>query len=168
MSKQAKAIREMKEDKETMDALAFLGLSEDDMNLDIFFKGGALDYKAALQHLVEQAYNAEVAAKQVANMTQEEAKKMIKNVQQYGLGKYKAGALDYKAALEDMMKQAFNAKVAVESVANMTQEEAKKMINRAQKYGLGKKRKQSRKMRKTGKKAKRVTKRYKKTRKTRK
>ena len=94
---------------------------------------------------------------------------MIKNAQQYGfVGKYRAGALDYKAALEDMMKQAFNAKVAVESVANMTQEEAKKMINRAQKYGLGKKRKQSRKMRKTGKKAKRVTKRSKKTRKTRK
>ena len=168
MSKQAKAIREMKEDKETMDALAFLGLSGDDINLDMFFKGGALDYKAALQHLVEQAYNAEVAAKQVANLTQEEAKKMIKSAKQYGFGKYKAGALDYKAALEDMMKQAFNAKVAVESVANMTQEEAKKMINRAQKYGLGKKRKQSRKVRKTGKKAKRVTKRSKKTRKTRK
>ena len=168
MSKQAKAIREMKEDKETMDALAFLGLSGDDINLDMFFKGGALDYKAALQHLVEQAYNAEVAAKQVANLTQEEAKKMIKSAKQYGFGKYKAGALDYKAALEDMMKQAFNAKVAVESVANMSQEEAKKMIKRAQKYGLGKKRKQSRKVRKTGKKAKRVTKRSKKTRKNRK
>ena len=166
MSKQAKFIDEIKE--EDKDALAFLGLSGDDLNLDMFFKGGALDYKAALQHLVEQAYNAEVAAKQVANMTQEEAKKMINSVKQYGFGKYKAGALDYKAALEDMMKQAFNAKVAVESVANMSQEEAKKMIKRAQKYGLGKKRKQSRKVRKTGKKAKRVTKRSKKTRKTRK
>ena len=98
MSKQAKFIDEIKE--EDKDALAFLGLSGDDLNLDMFFKGGALDYKAALQHLVEQAYNAEVAAKQVANLTQEEAKKMIKNVQQYGFGKYKAGALDYKAALE--------------------------------------------------------------------
>ena len=44
MSKQSKAIREMKEDKETMDALAFLGLSGDDLNLDMFFKGGALVY----------------------------------------------------------------------------------------------------------------------------